>query len=226
MEHADEIIPILKSSLPFWEHLKETEKKTLSQWSQLVRYEKGGIIRCQNCECTGVLIIKSGSVRTFMLSEEGKEITLYRLEQGDVCVLSASCVLSAITFEVQMEAVTESEIIQISAGAYSEIVDRNIYAEAFTYKQATERFSDVMWTMQQILFMSFDQRLAIFLLDESGKTGSDDIHMTHEQIAKYTGSAREVVSRMLKYFSAEGLVKLSRGGVTILDKKGIKQLIS
>ena len=161
-----------------------------------------------------------------MLSEEGKEITLYRLDQGDVCVLSASCVLSAITFEVQMEAVTESEIVQISAGAYSEVVDQNIYAEAFTYKQATERFSDVMWTMQQILFMSFDKRLAIFLLDESGKTGSDTIRMTHEQIAKYTGSAREVVSRMLKYFSSEGLVKLSRGGVSILDKKGLKQLIA
>ena len=225
MEHADGIIPILKSSLPFWEHLKETEKKTLSQWSQLVRYEKGGIIRCQNCECTGVLIIKSGSVRTYMLSEEGKEITLYRLDQGDVCVLSASCVLSAITFEVQMEAVTESEIIQISAGAYSEIVDQNIYAEAFTYKQATERFSDVMWTMQQILFMSFDQRLAIFLLDESGKTGFDDIHMTHEQIAQHTNSAREVVARMLKRFASEDLVEFKRGSIRLKDIESLRRMI-
>lgn len=225
MEHTDELIPILKSSLPFWDRLEDGQKELLAGSSHLVHYEKGGIIRCQNCECTGVLIIKSGSIRTFMLSEEGKEITLYRLDAGDVCVLSASCVLSAITFEVQMEAVVDSDIIQINAGIFSDIVSQNIYAEAFTYKLATERFSDVMWTMQQILFMSFDKRLAIFLLDESGKTGSDTIHMTHEQIAKYTGSAREVVSRMLKYFSSEGLVKLSRGGVAILDKKGLKQLI-
>ena len=96
--------------------------------------------------------------------------------------------------------------------------------EAFAYRLATERFSDVMWTMQQILFMSFDKRLAIFLLDESASLGSDTIKLTHEQIAKLLGSAREVVSRMLKYFAEEGYVRLSRGTVTITDKKALREL--
>ena len=89
---------------------------------------------------------------------------------------------------------------------------------------ALARFSDVMWVMQQILFMSMDKRLAIFLLDEISKTGGDTVHLTHEQIAKYMGSAREVVTRMLKYFSSEGIVELSRGGIKIVDIKRLRSL--
>ena len=81
-----------------------------------------------------------------------------------------------------------------------------------------------MWVMQQILFMSMDQRLAIFLSDESKRRGSDIIPLTHEQIAKYMGSAREVVTRMLKYFGNEGIVEVSRKGVKILDKKRLGEL--
>ena len=80
--------------------------------------------------------------------------------------------------------------------------------------------------MQQILFMSMDKRLAIFLLDELAKTGSDTVKLTHEQIAKYIGSAREVVSRMLKYFSSEGLITSSRSeGIKIVDKKRLRALV-
>ncbi len=78
--------------------------------------------------------------------------------------------------------------------------------------------------MQQILFMSMDKRLAIFLSDESARLGSDTIKLTHGQIALYMGSAREVVSRMLKYFSSEGIVEVSRGGIKILDKKRLRKL--
>ena len=79
--------------------------------------------------------------------------------------------------------------------------------------------------MQQILFMSFDKRLAIFLLDEVAKNNSDTLKITHEQIAKYMGSAREVVSRMLKYFEGEGIVALSRGGIQLLDKQKLRGLL-
>lgn len=90
---------------------------------------------------------------------------------------------------------------------------------------ATTRFSDVMWAMQQILFMGVDKRLAIFLWDETAKTGSNSIKMTHEQIARYMGSAREVVSRMLKYFAGEGIVALSRGEIRVMDKEKLSKLI-
>jgi CRP/FNR family transcriptional regulator len=159
-----------------------------------------------------------------MLSEDGKEITLYRLFPGDICMLSASCVLRSITFDVFVDAEEDSVCYVISGNAFAEIAGRNLYVENYALDTAVGRFSDVMWVMQQILFMSFDKRLAIFLWDEASKTGDDTIRLTHEQIAKYVGSAREVVSRMLKYFASEGIVELSRGGIKIINRQKLREL--
>ena len=139
-------------------------------------------------------------------------------------MLSASSVLNAITFDVQVNVEEESECFVISGPAFASVSERNPDIRIFALETAVSRFSDVMWVMQQILFMSMDKRLAIFLSDESARTGSDTIMLTHGQIARYMGSAREVVSRMLKYFAGEGIVEVSRGGVTILDKKRLRKL--
>ena len=159
-----------------------------------------------------------------MMSEEGKDITLYRLQRGDMCMLSASCVLEAITFDVFIDAEEESECYVISWPAFAAVSERNPDIKIFALETAVSRFSDVMWVMQQILFMSMDRRLAIFLSDEAARTGSDTITLTHGQIARYMGSAREVVSRMLKYFSNEKIVEVSRGGIRIVDKKRLRRL--
>src|SRR5665647_774079 len=153
-----------------------------------------------------------------MLSENGKEITLYRLFAGDMCVLSASCVLSTITFDVHVDAEEDTELLLIRATYFESLSERNPFVECWAYKLATERFSSVMWAMQQILFMSMDKRLAVFLWDELSKTNNTTLKITHEQAARYMGSAREVVTRMLKYFAEEGIVQLSRGGIKIIDK--------
>ena len=131
----------------------------------------------------------------------------------------------SITFDVHIDADLDSEILMIHSEVYAALSAQNIYVENFSYKEAVSRFSDVMWAMQQILFMSFDKRLANFLIDEIARTGSNDIPMTHDQIAKYIGSAREVVSRMLKYFASEGYVALSRGGVKVIDKIRLRALV-
>jgi CRP/FNR family transcriptional regulator len=171
-----------------------------------------------------VLIVKSGELRTYMLSEDGRDITLYRLGKGDVCILSASCVLSNITFDVYIDAERDTEVLLISSAVFSRLMEENVYAENFALRVAADRFSDVMWAMEQILFMSFDRRLAVFLLYETAKIETDTLPLTHEQIARYMGSAREVVSRMLKHFSKESIVVLSRGGVRVLNKERLRQL--
>lgn len=213
-----------KKQLTFWDKLTSDEKNMLYENSQTRHFDKGVNIHSCNGNCLGVMLIKSGTMRVYMLSEEGREITLYRLSANDICILSASCVIKAITFDVFIDAEEDCEVLQISASAFRKLSEQNIYVEAFAYKLATERFSDVMWAMQQVLFMSFDKRLAVFLLDESAKSGNI-IKLTHEQIAKYTGSAREVVTRMLKYFAEEKMVKLSRGAVEIIDKEKMRKLI-
>lgn len=218
-------IEYLKEHLPFWDRLTDEEVRTLCSETKPVTYKKGENVHSTVNECVGVLLVKNGELRTYILSEDGREVTLYRMCEGDICILSASCLLSNITFDVFIDAEKDTDILLISAPLFAKLQEANEYIENFALKLAAERFSDVMWAMEQILFMSFDKRLAVFLLDESVKIGSDKIAITHEKIAKYMGSAREVVSRMLKYFESEGIVSLYRGGVEILDKAKLKKLI-
>ena len=208
---------------PFWNEISDAERRFICDNSKALTYRKGANIH-NGEECSGVIFVRSGCLRVYILSEEGKEITLYRLHKGDLCMLSASCVLQSITFDVHVDAEENSECYVINGWSYAKVSEENSKIKIFTLETALSRFSDVMWVLQQILFMSMDKRLAIFLLDESSRLGSNTIELTHEQIAKYMGSAREVVSRMLKYFSSEGMVEVSRKGVRITDKKRLRAL--
>lgn len=207
-----------------WAHLSDEEREGVLADTTLMRYSKGTCIHSGDNDCKGMLIVKKGMLRTYMLSENGKEITLFRQNKGDICILSASCVLAAITFDVHIDAEEDTEVLLVGSSCFQALVERNIYVECFAYKLIADRFSDVMWTMQQILFMSMDKRLAVFLWDELSRTDDDTVHLTHEQIARDIGSAREVVSRMLKYFSSEGIVELSRGGIKVIDRKKLRKL--
>lgn len=220
----NELVALFKRSFPFWEQMSEMDKNTFLRSSQSVHFKKGTNIHDGN-ECTGVILIKSGSLRLYLLSEEGKEITLYRLFPGDMCIFSASCVLNSITFDVFVDSEEESECVVVGGCAYEDLARRMPEAKIFALESAVSSFSDIMWVMQQILFMSMDRRLAIFLLDEIAQTGGNTVKLTHEQIAKYMGSAREVVSRMLKYFASEGLISSTRSeGIKILDKSRLRDL--
>lgn len=214
---------VYKDIFPFWDEISESDREFICQNSVAVTYPKKTNIHNGN-ECSGVIIVRSGCLRIYIMSEDGKDITLYRLHKGDMCMLSASCVLQSITFDVFADTEDESECYVINGSAFAQISERNPQIKIFALETAVSRFSDVMWIMQQILFMSMDKRLAIFLSDESVRTASDTINLTHEQIARYIGSAREVVSRMLKYFASEGIVEVSRKGIKILDKSRLKKL--
>ena len=218
-----ELESLFDTVFPFWKTISAQEREFLCNNSATRSYRKGTTLH-DGSECSGVFLIRSGALRVSMLSEEGKEITLYRLYPGDMCMLSASCVLQSITFDVVIEAEEDSKCVIVSGVAFAAASERNAEIKIFSLEKAVSRFSDVMWVMQQILFMSLDKRLAIFLSDESTRIGSDTVPLTHEQIAKYMGSAREVVSRMLKYFSNEGIVEVSRKGVRILNRNRLREL--
>ena len=218
-----ELVSLFEKTFPFWNKLSEIDKATMCRTAHQVHFKKGTNIHDGN-ECTGVILVKTGSLRLYILSEDGKEITLYRIFPGEMCMLSASCVLETVTFDVFVDSEENSDCVVIGGCIFEDLSRRMSEVKIFALETALARFSDVMWVMQQILFMSMDKRLAIFLIDESSKRGSDTITLTHEQIAKYMGSAREVVSRMLKYFSSEEIVEVSRGGIRILDKKRLRAL--
>lgn len=215
--------PVYREIFPFWNEISEDDRVFICRNSFVLNYPKGTNIHDGN-ECSGVIFVRSGSLRLYMMSEDGRDITLYRLHRGDMCMLSASCVLQTITFDVFVDAEENSECYVIGGPAFAEVSARNPQIKIFALETAVSRFSDVMWVMQQILFMSMDKRLAIFLTEEAARTNSDTITLTHEQIARYISSAREVVSRMLKYFANEGMVEVSRGGIKIIDKKRLRRL--
>lgn len=223
LSHDD--VVYLEKNLPYWKNLTDEEERLLINSFKKVKYNRGDHLHSAGKECLGHLVVKEGELRAYMLSEEGRDITLFRLPEGESCVLSASCILSNITFEVLIDAEQDAEIYLLNVGTFNKLTQENIYVENYMYKKAADRFSDVMWAMEQILFMSFDKRLAVFLYDEMVKTKSNKIKLTHEQIAKYIGSAREVVSRMLKSFETHGILKLSRGTIEIVDKNVLRGLI-
>jgi CRP/FNR family transcriptional regulator len=212
-------IDFLLKAFPFWKSLKQSDSQQLIENIQMFTYKKGDRIQNGADNCTGVMAIKKGQLRIYIMSDEGREITLYRLLDGDVCILSASCILKNISFDMYIDAETDTELYIIKAAAYSALSKKYIEVEAFISETVAARFSDAMWVMEQILFMKLDKRLAIFLLEEANLEGSDTLSITHEQIANHIGSAREAVTRMLKYFQKEGIISTSRRGIDILNRK-------
>ncbi len=207
--------------LPFWKHLTDEQRAALQSCARVVHYGAGEVIRASGRECLGLLLIQQGGIRIYLLSEEGREATLSSMGAGEVCVLSASCMLSAITFEVEIQAERDTQIQVVPVQYLSQLMQENIYVENFIYKSAAERFSDAIQAVERMLFLTLEQRLVTYLLDETAKTGVGEVHATQEQIAVAIGSAREVVTRTLKKLATAGEVELFRGGVRILDRKAL-----
>ena len=177
-------------------------------------------------DCVGLFLIRSGQLRAFILSDEGKEVTIYRLFERDICLFSASCMMSSIQFDVSIEAERDSEFYVIPADAYKQLMEQSAAIANYTNEIMASRFSEVMWLIEQIMWKSLDSRLAAFLIEESVLTDCDQLSITHDRIAAHLGSAREVVTRLLRYFQSEGLVSLSRGSIILNDKRRLEQLIS
>lgn len=223
MEQSDR--ELLTKLLPFWGKLNEQQKQQVFSHTDLHSFKVGDHVHGGVGDCTGVIAVKKGRLRVYFLSEEGREVTLYRLLENDVCLLSASCVIKNISFDINVDAEEPTELFVLNSAAYDRIAKENPAVGSFMTELISMRLSEVMWVMEQVLFMKLDRRLAGFLLEEASLENSDTITLTHEQIAGHLGSAREVISRMLKYFSNEGILSVSRKGIKILDRKRLMEFV-
>lgn len=214
----------IKDYFPIWEQLTLEQKERLTNGAKEHKITKGAVIHSGNADCTGLLLIRHGQLRAYMISDEGREITLYRLFDLDICLFSASCIMHSIQFEITIEAEKDTELWIIPADIYKNIMDSSAPLANFTNEIMAARFSEVMWLMEQIMWKSFDKRLAGFLLEECRLEGTNILKITHETIANHMGTAREVVTRMLRYFRNEGMVRLARGTVEIVDEIKLEQL--
>ncbi len=209
---------------PIWNKLTVDQQHKISGNLQILNAHAGAMIHNGSMDCLGLLIVKKGQLRVYTLSPEGREITLYRLFERDICLFTSSCVMPNIQFEVTVEAEKPSDMWVIPAPVFKELMEQSAPVANYTNQLISSRFSEVMWLMEQIMWKSFDKRLADFLLEESALENTDSLKITHEKIANHLGTAREVVTRMLRYFQSEGLVSLTRGTVDLLDKRKLRQL--
>lgn len=206
---------------PIWDKLTDKEKNTLEQSVSLVFLKKGEQLRRCGSECLGLTLIKSGQIRAYITSEDGREITLYRLLERDMCLFSANCIMQNIQFDVLMSAEKDTWLWIIPPYIYKELMETSIHAANYTNQLMASHFSEAMWMIEQVMWKSFDKRLAAFLLEESSLEDSLVLKITHEKIADHLGSAREVVTRMLRHFQSDDLVKLSRGTIEITNEDAL-----
>ena len=208
--------------LPFWNKLDTDQQERIANVIEYRSVKKGTRIHDSSAECLGLVTVKSGQLRAYMLSEDGREVTISRLFEYDVSLLSASCVLPDMQLNVMIEAEKDSEFWSIPACLFKNLIDESIAVSNYSRSLLSGNFSELMWLMEQIMWKSFDKRLAAFLLEEQRLEDSAVLKITHEKIAAHMGTAREVVTRMLRYFQGEGMVKLTRGTIEITDKKKLE----
>ena len=213
-----------QSCFPIWDKLSEIQQNSILDSLAFRQIKKGTVIHSGSMDCTGLLLVKSGQLRAYILSEEGREVTIYRLFDRDICLFSASCMLRSAQFDVTIEAERDTELWVIPAETYRKIMEESAPAANYTNEIMAARFSEVMWLVEQIMWKSMDKRVAAFLLEESAIEGGSRLALTHETIARHLGTHREVVTRMLRYLQSEGMVKLSRGAVELLDEQGLAAL--
>ena len=212
-----------ESFFPVWDKLNTIQRNRILSGLITRQVKKGTVIHNGSMDCTGLLLVKSGQLRAYILSEEGREITIYRLFDMDMCLFSASCMMRSIQFEVMIEAEKDTQLWSIPADIYRSVMEQSAPLANFTNEVMADRFSHVMWLLEQILWKRFDHRLAGFLLEESALEGTDVLKITHETIGSHLGNPREVVTRMLRYFQNEGLVKLTRGTVEITNRAAMQK---
>ena len=209
---------------PVFSQLTPQQQKMVLDYTAIRTVPAGTVVHNGAVECTGFLLVRSGQLRAYTLSEEGREVTIYRLFDHDCCLFSAACIMSSLQFEVIIETEKDSEIFIIPPSIYQKLMNESLPVSKYTNDLMASRFSEVMWLMEQIMWKSFDKRLAAFLVEESSIEGTKLLKITHEKIANHMGTAREVVTRMLRYFLGEGLVKLARGTIEITDEPGLRDL--
>ena len=213
----EEYFPVIRK-------LSKEQQKRIQEAVTEKSVEKGTVLHDGAADCTGLLVVQSGMLRAYILSEEGREITLYRLFERDVCLFSASCMMSGIQFEVTIEAEKDTRLWVIPTKVWKQLNEESAVLANYTNELMADRFTNVMWLIEQIMWKSFDKRLAEFLLEEVSVEGTSLLKITHEVIGNHLGTAREVVTRMLRYFQSEGMVKLSRGMVEITDTAGLEEV--
>ncbi|HED39045.1 MAG TPA: Crp/Fnr family transcriptional regulator [Chromatiales bacterium] len=195
-------------------------RQTFFRSATLVQIPAGHTIASEGSECGQLAVVFSGRVRVYKLAESGREITLYRINSGDSCVLTASCIMSDTPFPAIAETETDVEALVIPSRQASEWVGDSTPWRTFIFGLISRRLADVIALLENVAFHRMDERIAAYLIAIASQ--GLVVNITHHEIASDLGTTREVVSRILKEFEGKGLVAGARGKLTIIDLPGLQ----
>lgn len=173
----------------------------------------------ENQPCHEFPFVLSGKIRVFKASPNGREITLYSVSSGDVCAVTAGCILGQHPYSAEAVVEADCELVTISADAFETLLSVNIFRE-FIFSLFSSRLQDLMMLIDAVAFQRLDRRLAALLLKQG-----DQITTTHQRLADELGTVREMISRVLKNFSEAGWIILKREGIEIRDKAGLNNML-
>ncbi len=180
----------------------------------------GEVLVSEGTACSYLPLVLKGTLRIFKNSEAGRELTLYRIEEGESCVLTATCILNGGSFPAIAVAEGETEVLLVPSRLLTSLVEENAEWRAFVFGLYARRLEGVLALVEEVAFRHMDARLASLLLRRS--EGQPSVDMTHARIASELGTSREVVTRILRDFESEGLIVTRRGGIGILSAEELR----
>jgi CRP/FNR family transcriptional regulator len=192
----------------------------LSREARQVRLGTGGRVFAPGQACSVFLVVTAGSVRVSTAMESGRELVLYRVGPGETCVLTTACLMSSSDYDAEGIAETDVEALAIPKPVFEKFLADSPAFRRFVFSSYGGRLRDLIGLVHEVSQRHVDRRLARFL----GERGTERLAMTHREIAAELGTAREVVSRLLKQFEAEGLVRLDRRQIMVADPGGLQRL--
>ena len=213
----------IASKFPFWENLDPEAKTDFLTQVQHISLSAGQFVCLEGDVCHHLPLVISGSVRVYKIGETGREITLYHLEQGDSCIMTASCIISQKVFPAFALAETEIEAFTIPANSLRKWVTHNSIWQEYIFGLLSQRLANVIEIIEEVAFRRMDSRIASYLLNNVNSK-IKTLQITHETIAQELGSSREVVSRILKNFEKQELLSLSRGKIELHNWEKLEKI--
>ncbi len=212
---------IMMDHFPELGRLSQESKRILEEGLHIVTAPSGTVMFAEGSECRGYVMLLEGTVRVQKSSEDGREITLYRVEAGESCIMTTTCLISDDQYGAEGIAETDVTLAVVPPATFNRLLAQSEKFRNFVFEVYAKRMSMLMMLVEEVVFKKLDKRLAQLLLDHK----NDQFDVTHQDIAMELGSVREVVSRQLKVFERQELIKLGRGSIQIMDRSGLQAAV-
>ncbi len=211
-------LPQLDAQYPVLTELPQNLRNEIAESAQSVTVPSGAVLFDERQPCQGFPFILTGAIRVAKVSATGRELPLYRVTPGETCIITSSCLLGNVPYNARGTTESETVLVLLPQGLFVKLLAQLPFRN-YIFNLFAERMADLMRLVEEVAFRKLDQRLAAVLLGK-GRT----VHATHQQLADELGSVREMVSRLLKGFSEQGLVALGREQIEIRDAAGLRRI--